>query len=101
MFVLSRGVEDDSITLPKGKRDYICLVDKMLIIADEDKTSTTQMAEADNDLFKKHVGSNRAMYGRLQYIVLIGTAGPLLKLSAMSITPGSDLQEVFPAMEVR
>ena len=44
---------------------------------------------------------NRATYGRFQYIVLIGTAGPLLELSAMSITPGSDLQEVFPAMEVR
>ncbi len=33
------------------------------------------MAEADNDLIKKHLGS-RAMYGRLQYIILIGTAGP-------------------------
>lgn len=32
MFVLFRGVEDESITLPKGKRDYICLVDNMLII---------------------------------------------------------------------
>ena len=97
----SRGVEDDSITLPKGKRDYLCLVDKMLIIAGEDKPSTSQMAEADNDLVKKHVGSNRAKYGRLQYILLFETAGPDLKLSAMSITPGSALQELFPAMEVR
>jgi len=96
-----RGVEDESITLPKGKRDYLCLVDNMLIIAGEDKPSKGQMAEADNDLIKKHVGSNRAMYGRLQYILLFGTAGPDLKLNAMSITPGSVLQELFPAMEVR
>ncbi|KAL0033300.1 hypothetical protein WJX77_002388 [Trebouxia sp. C0004] len=96
----SRGVEDDSITSPKGKRDYICLVDNMLIIAGEDKTSKTQMAEADNDLIKKHVGSNRAMYGRLQYIVLIGTAGSDLKFNVMSVIPGTGLQELFPAMEV-
>jgi len=95
-----RGVEDESITLPKGKRDYICLVDNMLIIAGVDKTSKGQMAEADNNLIKKHLGS-RAMYGRLQYIILIGTAGPDLKVNAMSITPGSVLQELFPAMEVR
>ncbi|DBB01754.1 TPA: hypothetical protein ACH3X1_000374 [Trebouxia sp. C0004] len=96
----SRGVEDESITSPKGKRDYICLVDNMLIIAGEDKTSKTQMAEADNDLIKKHVGSNRAMYGRLQYIVLVGTAGPDLKFNVTSVVPGSGLQELFPAMEV-
>ncbi len=101
MFIFFRGVEDESITSPKGKRDYICLVDNMLIIAGEDKTSKTQMAEADNDLVKKHVGSNRAMYGRLQYIILIGTAGPDLKFNAMSVIPGSALQELFPAMEVR
>ena len=58
------------------------------------------MAEADNDLTKKHVGCNRAVYGRLQYINLIGTAGPDLKFNAMSIIPGSGLQELFPAMEV-
>jgi len=96
-----RGVEYESITLPKGKRDYICLVDNMLIIAGENKNSKGQMAEADNDLIKEHLGSNRAMYGRLQYIILIGTAGPDLKVNAMSITPGSVLQELFPATEVR
>ncbi|KAL3137961.1 hypothetical protein ABBQ38_005208 [Trebouxia sp. C0009 RCD-2024] len=100
MFVLFRGVEDESITSPQGKRDYICLVDNMLIIAGEDKTSKTQMAEADNDFIKKHVGSNRAMYGRLQYIVLVGTAGPDLKFNVTSVVPGSGLQELFPAMEV-
>ena len=47
MFVLFRGVEDESITSPKGKRDYICLVDNMRIIAGEDKTSKTQMAEVE------------------------------------------------------
>lgn len=101
MFVLFRGVEDESITSPKGKRGYICLVDNMLIIAGEDKTSKTQMAEADNDLIKKHVGPNRAMYGRLQYIILVGTAGPDLKFNVTSVIPGSGLQELFPAMEVR
>ena len=101
MFVLFRGVEDESITLPEGKRDYICLVDNMLIIAGEDKTSKTHMGEADNDLVKKHVSSNRAMYGRLQYIILIGTAGRDLKFNAMSVIPGSGIQELFPAMEVR
>lgn len=53
MFMLCRGVEDESITdviSPEGKRDYICLVDNMLIIAGEDKTSKTQTAEADDDL---------------------------------------------------
>ncbi len=93
-----RGVEDESI---EGKRDYVCLVDNMLIIAGEDKPSEGQMDEADNDHVKKHFASNRAMYGRLQYIILIGTAGRYLKLNAMSITPGSVLQELFPAMEVR
>jgi len=87
--------------LPKGKRDYLCLVDNMLIIAGEDKGNKSEMAEADSDLIKKHVGSNIAMYGRLQYIILIGTAGPDMKVNAMSVTPGSILQEVFPAMEVR
>ncbi|KAL3142214.1 hypothetical protein ABBQ38_002562 [Trebouxia sp. C0009 RCD-2024] len=54
-----RGVEDESITLPKGKPDYICPLDNMLIIAGEGKTSKTQMAEADNYLIKKkHVASN-------------------------------------------
>ena len=33
MFVLFRGVEGESITLPKGKQNYVCLVDNMLIIA--------------------------------------------------------------------
>ncbi|KAL0020110.1 hypothetical protein WJX77_001370 [Trebouxia sp. C0004] len=56
--ILAQGVEDESITLPKGKRDYICLVDNMLIIAGEDKPSK------------------------------------------VSITPGSVLQELFPALEV-
>ncbi|DBA76965.1 TPA: hypothetical protein ACH3X1_009558 [Trebouxia sp. C0004] len=28
----SRGVEDESIASPKGKRDYICLVDNMLVM---------------------------------------------------------------------
>ena len=98
MFVLFRGVEDESITSPKGKRDYFCLVDNMLIIAGEDKPSKIQ---ADNDLIKKHVGSNRAMYGRLQYIILIGTAGPDLKFNVASVIPGTGLQELFPAMEVR
>ncbi len=87
--------------MPKGKRDYLCLVDNMLIIAGEDKGNKSEMAEADSDLIKKHVGSNIAMYGRLQYIILIGTAGPDMKVNAMSVTPGSILQEVFPAMEVR
>ena len=75
----------------------------MLIVAGAHKTSRTQLAEADNDndLIKKHVGSNRAMYGRLQYIILIGTAGPGLKFNAMSIIPGGGLQALFPAMEVR
>ncbi len=73
----------------------------MLIIAGEDKGNKSEMAEADSDLIKKHVGSNIAMYGRLQYIILIGTAGPDMKVNAMSVTPGSILQEVFPAMEVR
>ena len=94
-------MEDESITSPKGKRDYLCLVDNMLIIAGADKPSKGQMAEADYDLMRKHVGSNRAMHGRLQYIILIGTAGSDLKLNAMSISPGSALQELFPAMEVR
>ena len=71
----------------------------MLIIAGEDMTSKTQMA--DNDLIKKHVGSNRAMYGRLQYIVLIGTAGPDFKFNAMSVVLGGGVQELFPPMEVR
>ena len=101
MFILLRGVEDESVTSPKGKRDYICLVDKMLIAAGTHKTSKTQMAEADNDLIKNHVGSNRAMYGRLQYIILIGTAGPDLEFNAMSTIPGGGLQALFPAMEVR
>ena len=101
MFILFRGVEDESITWPKGKRDYICLVDNMLIIGGEDKPSKAQMAEADDDLIKKHVRSNRAMYGRLKYIILIATAGPLLKFNAMSIIPGSGLQELCPALEVR
>lgn len=101
MFVLFGGVEDGNITSPKGKREYFCLVDNMLIIAGVDKTSKTQMAEADNDLIKKHVGSNRAMYGRLQYIILIGTAGPYLKFNVTSVIPGTGLQELFPAMEVR
>ena len=101
MFVLFRGVEDESITSPKGKLDYICLVDNMLIITGEHKTSKIQMAEADNGLLKQHVTSNRAMYGRLQYVVSIGTAGPDLKFNAMSTVPGSGLQELFPAMEVR
>lgn len=99
--MLFRNVEDESITLPKGKRDFFCLVDNMLIIGGEDKPSKTQMAEADKDLIKKHVGSNVAMYGRLKYIILIGTAGADLKFNAMSISPGSGLQELFPAMEVR
>ena len=99
--MLFRGVEDESITLPKGKRDYICLVDNMLIIAGEDKPNKSQMAEAECDLTKKHVGSNRAMYGRLQYIVLIATAGPDVKLYAMSVIPGSGLQALCPATEVR
>ena len=73
----------------------------MLVIAGVDKTSKTQMAEADNDLIKKHVSSNTAMYGRLKYVILIGTAGPELKFHAMSVIPGSGLQELFPAMEVR
>ena len=93
------GVEDDSIA--KGKRDYICLVDNMLTIVGSEKTSKGQMAEGDSDLIQKHLASDRAVYGRLQYIILIGTAGPDLKLNAMSITPGSALQELFPAMEVR
>ena len=91
-------MEDEDI---KGMRDYYCLVDNMLIIAGEAKENEDQMDEADNDLAKKHLASNRAMYGRLQYIILIGTAGRHLKLNAMSITPGSVLQEVLPAMEVR
>ena len=73
----------------------------MLIIAGEDMTSKTQTAEADNDLIKKHVGCNRAMYGRLQYIVLIGTAGPDFEFNAMSVVLGGGVQELFPAMEVR
>ena len=72
-----------------------------MIIAGEAKASEDQMDEADNDLAKKHLACNRAMYGRLQYIILIGTAGQHLKLNAMSITPDSVLQELFPAMEVR
>ena len=98
MSVLFRGVEDESITSSKGKRDS---VDNMLIIAGEDKTNEHKMVEADNDLVKKHVGSNRAMYGRPQYSVLIGTVEPDLKFNAMSIIPGSRLQKLFPAMEVR
>jgi len=72
----------------------------MLVIAAEDKCNKSDMAEADNDLVKKHVGSNIAMYGRLGYIVLIGTAGSDMKVNAMTVTPGSSLQELFPAMEV-
>ena len=59
------------------------------------------MAEADNDFIKKHVGCNTAMYGRLNNVILIGTAGPELKFNAMSVIPGSGLQELFAAMEVR
>lgn len=62
--MLFRGVEDGIITSSKRTRDYICLVDNMLIIAGAHKTSKGQMAEADNDLMKKHGGSNRAMNGR-------------------------------------
>jgi len=93
-----RGVEDEDI---KGMRDYYCLVDNMMIIAGEARPSEDQMDEADDDLAKKHLASDRAMYGRLRYIILIGTAGRHLKLNAMSISPGSVLQEVLPAMEVR
>lgn len=99
--MLCRGVDDDSITLTKGRRDYVCLVDNMLVVAGVHKASKSEMAEADNDLVKKHVISNKAMFGRLQYIILIGTAGADLKFTAMSITPGRGLQELFPAMEVR
>ncbi|KAL0038563.1 hypothetical protein WJX77_010781 [Trebouxia sp. C0004] len=69
----SRGVEDESIASPKGKRDYICLVDNMLVMSYVWKAPVC------------HSDWNCGTRVEVQYNEHL---------------PGSGLQELFPAMEV-
>ena len=44
---------------------------------------------AQQEIFDKHKGSNASLYGRLGYIILMVTAGPLLAVHALELLPGA------------
>ena len=58
------------------------------------------MAQAVEDLVKKHRGSNAALYGKLTYIFLIATTGPCMKLYAMPVRPDAMMELVIDTIEV-
>lgn len=43
---------------------------------------------AQTELLAKHRGSNASQYGRLDHILLVATAGPLLAVHALWLQPG-------------
>ena len=50
------------------------------------------MQVARRELWEKHKGSNAALYGRLDYIILLVTAGSLMAVHAHKLLPQEPAQ---------
>jgi len=85
-----RNKEDSAIAITQGdrKRDYYILVENVLLVGGADKPISRYMDDAVRDLEMKHKGATAAMYGGLQYIILIATAGNLCQFYALDLHQG-------------
>jgi len=92
---------DDSITIADKKRDYMQFLDNVLVIGGEDKAVRSEMRAAQSELFLKHKGANAALYGDLEYIIMIATAGECVTVFALDVRQGAQLQPLVKLFEVR
>jgi hypothetical protein len=97
-----RNVEDSTVTLDGGRRDFLLALNGILLVGGEDKTLESHFDAAKSDCQSKHKGANACLYGRLEYILLIATAGDRIGLYAMKLDEGfGALTEIVPSFHVR
>jgi len=95
-------VEDSTVTLDGGRRDFLLALNGILLVGGEDKTLESHFDAAKSDCQSKHKGANACLYGRLEYILLIATAGDRIGLYAMKLDEGfGALTEIVPSFHVR
>ena len=80
-----RNVQDSTVTIANGRRDYLLTLDGILVVGGEDKTDARNFAQAVEDCRAKHKGANAAIYGGLQYIFLVATGGDQVGVYAMRL----------------
>jgi hypothetical protein len=80
-----RNVQDSTVTIQNGRRDYLLTLDGILVVGGEDKTDARNFAQAVEDCRAKHKGANAAIYGGLQYIFLVATGGDQVGVYAMRL----------------
>jgi hypothetical protein len=80
-----RDVADTSITVEDKRRDYMVLVKEVLVVGGEDKADEGQLRSCMEDLTRKHMGSNAALYGRLTYILLVAFTGRKMSVYTMLV----------------
>ncbi len=72
-----------------------------MVVGATDKAQNAEMENARLELLQKHQTSNMIMFGRLEYILLIATAGTLLQVEALAVRGPPALTTVVPAFTVR
>ena len=71
-----------------------------MVVGATDKAQNAEMENARLELFQKHQTSNTIMFGLLEYILLIATAGTLLQVEAVAVRGPPRLITVVPAFTV-
>lgn len=82
-------------------RDYMQLLDNVLVIGGVDKPVRSEMYAAQSELFLKHRGIDAALYGDLRCIILIATAGECVAVFALDLCQDAQLQPLVKEFEMR
>ena len=81
-----RTVQDASgITAAGTYRDYLLWFNRLVMVCAKEKRSSVSLAQAEEDLYKKHHGAGAPMYGQLQYLLGIATSGATIKFYALDL----------------
>ena len=91
-------MQDSTVTIANGRRDYLLTLDGILVVGGEDKTDARDFDKALDECRAKHKGANAAIYGGLQYIFLVATGGDQVGVYAMRLdeAQGALLEVVQP-----
>ena len=89
-----------SIAVEDQKRDYMVLLHNLQVIGGEDEAHRRDIKRAIAELRSKHKRANAALYGSLDYQVLIATAGDACQVFAMGLAEGAALVPLVPEFEV-
>jgi len=95
-----RNKVEHSFTQADKKRDYLVLVENVLLVGGKDKATPRQLSNAVKELTDKHKGANSAIYGDLQYIILIATAGNTCQFFASDLHHGAKLVDLGLILQV-